>query len=94
MGNQKNSEQMSIKQIIDAQTENDAMRRLLYWKFGGEPDCWNAIQRQFQDYTSGSQDFSNDVCGLIDYAGELESEVARLKDIIKKFIHDEGHGEK
>lgn len=84
---------MSMKQIIDTQTENDAMRRLLYWKYGNDPDCWNAINGQFKNYTSGSQSFSNDVCGLIDYAGELEDEIAKLKGIIKKFIYDESHGE-
>jgi len=82
----RGNEIMSTKQLIDAQTENEAMRRLLYWKFGSDPDCWNAIHGQFKDYTSGSQDFSNDVCALIDYASQLETGIARLRGIVKSFV--------
>lgn len=57
--------QKSIKQQIDEKYQEPFIRRLMYWKYGSNPDCWNAMGGD--NYCSGTQPFSNDVCELIDY---------------------------
>lgn len=68
------SPEPTFKEKIDAlYPGNQAIRNLMYWKFGYDPSCRAALDElgKQSTYCAGSQAFANDVCAILDVAGDV-----------------------
>lgn len=65
----------SLKQKIDESHAEPAVRRLLYWMYGDDPEC--AMEIIDSGYTAGNTDFANDVCSLLVYLERIKKEQDR-----------------
>jgi hypothetical protein len=61
----------TLREKIDAlYPDNQAIRNLMYWKFADDGSCGEMLRHR-PDYCAGNQEFANDVCGLLDIAGDI-----------------------